>query len=65
MSNNEKFNALLNSSADPGQIYKALLALAETGFSGEQLKEVAAEATARSSKCEGYPPTQEVGGVDT
>lgn len=45
MSNNEKFNALLNSCADPGQIYEALLALAEAGFTGESLKE-AAEATA-------------------
>lgn len=37
--NNEKFNALLNSYANPRQIYNALLALAEAGFTRECLKE--------------------------
>lgn len=32
MSNNEKFNALLNSCANPRQIHDALLALAEAGY---------------------------------
>ena len=39
MTNNEKFNALLNSCANPRQIYNALLALAAAGFTMERLKQ--------------------------
>ena len=48
MSNNEKFNAMLNSCKNPIAVYNALLALAESGvlaelcnsFSGANVKEV-------------------------
>lgn len=49
MSNNEKFNAMLNSCKNPIAVYNALLALAESGalaelrnsFSGANVKEEA------------------------
>ena len=45
MNNNERFNALLNSCANPRQVYNALLALAEAGFTKESLKEAVKETT--------------------
>lgn len=39
MSNNEKFNALLNSCANPRKIYNALLALAEAGYTLKSLNQ--------------------------
>lgn len=39
MTNNEKFNALLNSCTYPRQIYNALLALAVAGYPLESIKQ--------------------------
>ena len=39
MTNNEKFNAVLNACHNPEAIYAALLALGEAGFSQKKQKE--------------------------